>query len=122
MEHVLRAGSGNGCLGWLVVRDTKANDPHSALYDYDLEEHEVLVTDWTNLLAEDYLPGKRNSFVGIDSLLINGFGTFHEVAQKTQNFAPIAAFYVERGKRYRWRYGDVGNQHYPMEFCVSAYR
>lgn len=109
----------NGCFGMLIVRDTEANDPHSASYDYDLEEHEVLLTDWTNLLAEDYLPGKQTPFLDVDSLLINGYGTFH-VGQKNQTFAPIAAFYVERGKRYRWRLANVANQHYPFEFCVST--
>lgn len=110
----------NGCFGKLVVRDTKANDPHSASYDYDLEEHQLLLTDWTNLLADDYLPGKRNSLLGVDSYLLNGYGTFHNETNDTRTFAPMAAFYVQRGQRYRWRFGNVGNQHYPVELCVST--
>ena len=36
----------NGLFGHLVVRQPPSRDPHSALYDYDLPEHVMSVTDW----------------------------------------------------------------------------
>lgn len=112
----------NGCFGKLVVRDTKANETHTALYDYDSDAHEVLLADWTNLLAEDYLPGKRSTPMKVDSLLINGYGTYRDPADDTRTFAPLAAFYVQRGKRYRWRVDNAINQGCPIEFCVRIQR
>lgn len=108
----------NGCFGQLTIRDTRANDPHAARYDHDLEEHQVMLADWTNAVAEDYLPSKRSSPLKVDSLLINGYGTYYNADDNTRTFAPIAAFYVQRGKRYRWRVENSISQACAIEFCV----
>lgn len=108
----------NGCLGKLVVRDTKANDPHSGSYDYDLAEHGLIIFDWSASLAENYMPGTPNAPLNVVSLLFNGFGTNYNPATNTRAFAPIAAFYAQRGKRYRWRVDYALNQFCPVELCV----
>ena len=36
----------DGVFGSLIVRQSKQSDPQSALYDYDLPEHVMLVSDW----------------------------------------------------------------------------
>lgn len=56
----------NGCYGELVVRD--AEEPHLALYDFDVYEHQVMISDLLPRMGEDYLPGLRNKFIIIDSL------------------------------------------------------
>ncbi|XP_014666370.1 PREDICTED: L-ascorbate oxidase-like [Priapulus caudatus] len=38
----------DGLFGKLVIRQTPADDPNSHLYDFDLPEHEIIVTDWLN--------------------------------------------------------------------------
>lgn len=40
----------NGLVGSLVVREK--NDPNAELYDYDLAEHTVILTDFDNHIAE----------------------------------------------------------------------
>ena len=36
----------NGLFGHLVVRQPPSRDPHSALYDRDLPQHVLSLTDW----------------------------------------------------------------------------
>lgn len=106
----------------MVVRDTKGNDPLEPLYDYDLEQHQVMITDWSNYLGEDFLPSKRSQPLKVDSVLINGHGSYYNPLDKTRTFAPVATFYAEPDTRYRWRVDNAGSQNCPMEFCVRKTR
>ena len=36
----------NGLFGHFIVRQKPSRDPHSVLYDYDLPEHVMSITDW----------------------------------------------------------------------------
>ena len=62
----------DGFAGSLIVRDIK--DSQSKLYDKDLPEHVIFISDWTNRPGEQYLPGFNNPDIGTlpDSFLING--------------------------------------------------
>jgi hypothetical protein len=66
----------DGVTGNLVVRVPKRQDPNGHLYDFDLPEHKIFITDWLHLPADDHFPGLRgqNSGQNADSFLINGRG------------------------------------------------
>uniref|UniRef100_A0A2C9KAB9 Uncharacterized protein n=1 Tax=Biomphalaria glabrata TaxID=6526 RepID=A0A2C9KAB9_BIOGL len=87
-----------GLFGGLVVRDPK--DPHRHLYDEDLYEHYIILTDWTKRMsgesyAQDFHGGHTTD---IHSILVNGLG-------KTNNdvHLPYPEFQVQSGKRFRFR-------------------
>jgi hypothetical protein len=66
----------DGLQGNLVVRVPKDYDPNGNMYDFDLPEHKIFISDWLHLPAEDHFPGLRGSNSGqdADSFLINGRG------------------------------------------------
>lgn len=66
----------NGHYGALIVR--KANDTHTHLYDYDLKEHTILISDWMHYNAEMFAAGLPTLEPGPlpVNVLINGKGTF----------------------------------------------
>lgn len=109
----------NGCVGKLNIREP--NDPNALHYDYDYKEHSVLLQDWNNYLAEEKAPGTRNGIVKPDSVLINGFGTYFNEAAGQFTYAPMAVFFVERGKRHRFRLDSAASQNCPLEFCVCIF-
>jgi hypothetical protein len=59
-----------------VIRSPKDYDPNGNLYDYDLPEHKIFISDWLHLPADDHFPGLRGANSGQDanSFLINGRG------------------------------------------------
>lgn len=107
----------NGVLGHLVIRE--AYDPNAALYDYDLAEHNILLNDWDNHMAEDKNPGVRDipSFLP-NSILINGHGSYHCPNTDNYTYAPMAVFYVQRGKRFRFRIANIGIHVCPLAVTV----
>lgn len=121
--HYYHAHSGvqrtNGIVGKFNVREQ--NDPNADFYDYDLHEHAILLSDWNNNLAEEFVPGIKNRFVQPDSILINGFGSFYNNHHKNYTYAPIAAFYVQRGKRHRFRLDNAASHFCPFEICVRNF-
>ncbi|KOB77132.1 Laccase 1 [Operophtera brumata] len=69
---------GDGTTGALIVREPKRNSPHRLLYDTDISEHVILVTDWLsngsiNLFTSHHHHAGDNR---PESLLINGRGRF----------------------------------------------
>lgn len=109
----------NGCVGKMNVRDHE--DPNAALYDYDLSEHSVLVSDWNNQLAEERSPGIKDKPIEPESLLINGFGSYFDKSTQRYTYAPMAVFYVQRGKRYRFRIDNAASHICPFELSVSIH-
>lgn len=96
----------NGLSGALIVREF--NDPNVNLYDFDMAEHTIVLTDFDNHIAEDKMPGVKSIITKPNSLLINGFGSLRN-STDSYKFAPMAVFYVQRGKRHRLRILDVGS-------------
>ncbi|KAI8121740.1 hypothetical protein FF38_00341 [Lucilia cuprina] len=94
----------NGQYGALIVRQAQENEPLSNLYDYDLPEHHILISDWMHTYAEQYFPGLPSSR-GIfpNSVLINGRGVYTNPRTKQQTKVPPTVYYVTPGKRYRFR-------------------
>lgn len=66
----------DGLAGNLVVRVPKDYDSNGYLYDFDLPEHKIFISDWLHLPADDHFPGllRQNSGQDADSFLINGRG------------------------------------------------
>lgn len=106
----------NGIIGKFIVREP--NDPNAACYDYDLPEHSVLLSDWTNKLPEEMAPGCKNQVVEPDSVLINGYGTYRDRTTGVNTFAPIEVFYVEKGKRHRFRVDGASSHDCELELSV----
>lgn len=119
-SHIYQAASGlhrsNGVIGKLTVRDPL--DAHANAYDFDLAEHQILLTDWDNAMAENKEPGIRSTPTQPDSILINGFGNYANVHTNQKTYAPIAVFYVERGKKHRFRMANAGSYDCPFELSV----
>lgn len=97
----------NGIVGSLIVREP--NDLNANMYDYDLAEHTIMLFDFDNHVAEDKEPGIVSVVTLPNSLLINGFGSYSDSTTGKNKFAPMAVFYVQRGKRHRFRFIDVGS-------------
>lgn len=119
--HAWHAHSGvhrtNGLIGTLVIRE--ANDPNADLYDYDLAEDSVLLTDWDNHMGEDNDPGIRKVLATLpSSVLINGHSSYHDTKTDVYKFAPMAVFYVQRGKRHRFRIANTGSHVCPFGITV----
>lgn len=121
--HFYHAHSGlhrsNGVVGKFVVREP--NEPHAGAYDYDLDEHSILLIDWGNQLAEDSAPGMRSIQLQPHSILINGFGNYFNPNTGDRKYAPIAAFYVERGKKHRFRFANAGSHPCGIEITVRFF-
>lgn len=121
--HVSHAHSGvhrsNGLVGQFVVREE--NDPNADLYDYDLAEHTILLFDWDNEVAESHEPGIRNTPLKPDGVLINGLGNYFNPKTNKYSYAPMQVFYVQRGKKHRFRIANAGTHICPIEISVSNF-
>ncbi|XP_013420403.1 laccase-2 [Lingula anatina] len=125
--HFWHAHSGvqraDGVFGPLVVRLPRTIDPHSALYDEDLTEHTILVTDWlgdltvSRFVAHHHRDGDNKP----QSILINGKGAYQLYGNKTTNetFTPYAVFNVDKGRRYRFRVASNGILNCPIQISVD---
>ena len=109
----------NGVVGKFVVRDP--NEPHANAYDYDLAEHSILLLDWNNDMAEEKAPGIRSVRSLPDGILINGFGNYFDPNNGDYKYAPIAVFYVERGKKHRFRFANAGSHPCAQEIWVRFF-
>ena len=71
----------DGLFGHLVIRQPPSRDPHSALYDYDLPEHVMSVTDWLVEMTANRFASHHNddgdnkpASMLINGELLGGFG------------------------------------------------
>ncbi|KDR11747.1 laccase-2-like isoform X2 [Zootermopsis nevadensis] len=93
----------DGLEGNLIIRSPKDYDPNGNLYDFDLPEHKLFISDWLHLPADDHFPGLLRADSGQDanSFLINGKGRTLIGTQST--ITPYAQINVQSGMRYRFR-------------------
>lgn len=119
--HFYHAHSGvhrtNGVAGKFTVR--QHDDPHAGEFDYDFTEHSILLMDWGNQMAEESSPGVRSIQTAPHSILINGFGNYFNANAGDYKYAPIAAFYVERGKKHRFRLSNAASHPCATEISVG---
>lgn len=87
---------GDGMFGMLIVNVPKAKNPHASLYDEDLTQHQVSITDWTRKTRiesyGDFVHG--GNLPAPDGILINGLGYMDFV--NVDDRLPIAQFTVEK--------------------------
>ncbi|XP_052895441.1 uncharacterized protein LOC128302616 [Anopheles moucheti] len=111
----------NGHYGLFVVRSPTDINRH--LYDYDLSEHHIVISDWTLDLVEKFVPGLQSSTVRMDSILINGRGRhFDEEEHELQVQAPLTVYRVRKGYRYRFRMISSGSQFCPFQLQIENHR
>lgn len=84
----------------MVVRQSRSNDPQSPLYDHDLPEHVILVSDWLGELAlGKFLAHAHDGKDDIpSSIIVNGKGRVPKSQDelKPQEMMPLAVFKVEQ--------------------------
>lgn len=107
--HLYHAHSGaeasDGLFGAFVVRQADKLEPQKKLYDYDLNDHVMVISEWSHGFAiQSILDPKPLS---VESLLVNGKGSRMDDT-KSDNPAPLSAFNVKPGKRYRFRVAYAG--------------
>ncbi|CAH0550161.1 unnamed protein product [Brassicogethes aeneus] len=95
----------DGLYGSLIVRQSPKRDPHSKLYDEDLPEHVMLISDWFHEGTNEKFPGRLIAGQGQnpDSILVNGKGRFIYPDSGEETVTPLEVFTVTKGKRYRFR-------------------
>ena len=118
----------NGLSGPIIVRQSRSADPNFALYDKDLSEHVMLISDWMSVTPYDHFVNLMHDaylFNGM-STLINGRSRKFEVrdvynltgSPQTSARTPMSTFRVERNKRYRFRIISQ-SQKCPFSFFVD---
>jgi FtsP/CotA-like multicopper oxidase with cupredoxin domain len=105
----------NGIYGALIVRE-KENEK---LFDFDLSEHVLVLSDWTNELTEDLFPGLLNRLSYPTSFLINGRGRFFNKNTKNFTKSPISVFHVDEGNRYKFRLIGASSNVCPLEIQIE---
>uniref|UniRef100_A0A1B6BZ72 Laccase n=2 Tax=Clastoptera arizonana TaxID=38151 RepID=A0A1B6BZ72_9HEMI len=111
---------GDGAVGSFIVRVPRSEDPHSALFDFDLPEHTIIVFDWSHelgvtMFASHYHSDGDNK---PESMIVNGKGRYFNDTSNITN-TPLAAFSVIKGLRYRFRLINAGVQNCPVELSID---
>ncbi|KAI8129055.1 Laccase-14 [Lucilia cuprina] len=97
-----------GLAGAMVVRQTRKENVHAHLYDFDYTEHIIMIQDWMKDLDES-IP---------KSILINGLGRNQKDVTKPVLYAK---FTVARGGRYRFRLIFNGVTNCPVSFSIDRH-
>ncbi|XP_076766747.1 uncharacterized protein LOC143433334 [Xylocopa sonorina] len=113
---------GDGVFGALIVRVPPKMNWHNVLYDID--EHTVLITDWTHQLGIDKFLSHHHA--GGDNkppnLLVNGLGRF-AINQNRRTAStvvmPIATFTVKQNARHRFRLINAEFLNCPIELSID---
>jgi L-ascorbate oxidase len=107
---------GDGFFGPLVIKS--AQDPSASEYDYDLNDHIMVLNDWFDTpVSQKFTYYVHSDTTGSmpTSILINGKGF-----SKNANFtAPKAVFHVKAGKRYRFRVIDASVGYCPLQISIE---
>ncbi|XP_076675785.1 uncharacterized protein LOC143372965 [Andrena cerasifolii] len=97
----------DGLAGSLIIREPAQQDPNSHLYDYDLSNHIIFLSDWMHEETTSRHPGRQHGILGQlpDAVFINGKGTQTAITNPTGNIATPSSevFTVDANKRYRFR-------------------
>lgn len=109
----------DGLFGRFVVRNPKALEPNGNLYDFDENQHALILSDWMNVMATEFAPGTHQKALKVDSVLINGIGCYTDEQQTNCDNIPVSTFYMQRGKAYRWRMDSTASNNCPLELTVK---
>ncbi|XP_078044493.1 uncharacterized protein LOC144473985 [Augochlora pura] len=95
----------DGQQGDLIVRDPE--DPHLHLYDQDVQEHVMHLSDWMHHLSAERFPGYYSNMQTAgqkaENILINGRGIWKDPETNVTTFVREEIFQVYQGKRHRFR-------------------
>jgi L-ascorbate oxidase len=111
---------GDGAFGSLVVKS--AADVNLNEYDYDLNEHVIILNDWyketiiSRFAFNQHGTTDNNRAI---SILINGKGAG---MKKNETETPRALFKVKHGYRYRFRIINAGVSYCPMIFTIDNHQ
>lgn len=114
----------DGQQGPLVIRSPSNQDPNKRLYDEDLFDHVIFLSDWLHSLSLDYFPGKYKIGPGqaASNFLINGHGKFRNATSGVETNTPWAFFRVSRNKRYRFRMINSFGTVCPAAFSIEKHK
>ena len=118
----------DGVYGALIIREPKLYDPHADLYDLDLPEHVILVTDWLTEMSLNRFTGHHHSDYDNKpkSALINGRGKYqaHTIEEtEREHFTPRTVFEVgENAHRYRFRVISNGMLFCPLRLSIDHHK
>lgn len=122
--HFYHSHAGNqkadGLSGALIVREPTTDSEKFKTHDYDLPQHLIFATDWMHAFSDNFLPGMAKRSALTESLLINGRGRFlNEDNEYTK--MPIPVFYVQQGKKYRFRLINSATNVCPYQFQIEGH-
>lgn len=107
----------NGVQGALIVRKKE----NQKIFDYDLAEHVIVLSDWMDQLTEDSFPGVKNETTFPQSILINGRGRYvDKVTNETIN-SPLSVYHVDEGKIYRFRLIGASSNVCPLQLQIESH-
>lgn len=112
----------NGVMGPIIVREV--NDSQGHLYDYDLQEHVIVITDWRQTSADYQFLMHHHSNMDNKptSILVNGKGKYKLFLDPIQNrtvHVPYQVFNVLPDKRYRFRLFSNGVLNSPVQVSID---
>ncbi|XP_075220852.1 uncharacterized protein LOC142324090 isoform X2 [Lycorma delicatula] len=110
----------DGVVGNMIIRTPRSQDPHSHLYDEDLNEHIMNIMDWAHELGVSMFVAHYHSDGDNkpESILVNGRGRYFMDSINVTS-TPLAVFNVKQGLRYRFRVINAGNQNCPIEISID---
>jgi len=116
----------DGIFGPLIVHQYETDNVHIDKYDHDLPEHVIVLNDWLHETSINKFAGHHHSDGDNkpNALLINGKGVFKKFTVTNNNLTielqtPRERFYVEYGKKYRFRVINAGVLYCPIELSID---
>lgn len=106
----------NGVYGALIVRKLERKKQQE-LFDHDLSEHVIVLSDWMNQLTEDSFPGVKGKNSHPEGLLINGRGRATSVNESIN--AVLSVFHVDEGDKYKFRVIGASSNVCPIMFQIE---
>ncbi|XP_044756692.1 laccase-4-like isoform X2 [Coccinella septempunctata] len=110
---------GDGVFGAFIVHVPEEEDFHKQLYDYDLEEHVIIIMDWDHVTGMQKFTSHHHNDGDNKptNLLVNGLGRY--AADNTSFLMPTARFKVKKGYRYRFRIINAGFLNCPIQLSID---
>ncbi|XP_037083792.1 laccase-1-like isoform X2 [Pollicipes pollicipes] len=113
----------DGAYGALTIRMPRELDLHGALFDTDLPEHKILLSDWLKELAVERFVSHHHA-LGTnkpETILINGRGR-PAGHHRNSSHTPLTEYVVDKGLRHRLRLVSNGVMNCPLEVSVDGHR
>lgn len=109
----------DGIFGPFIVRQPVLHDPNSHLYDYDLDEHILMLSSWSHEISSYSLDIQES--MEISSILINGEGSYFNPPSRTRSHLPKTRFSVKQGSRYRFRIINAVSVDCPVQLQIESH-